>query len=99
MFIMYSGEEAKTNHSHKILSKEDKMKLFASFCELCLKTEDSKILLGELLQYFQKQLKSSFVCEYHSHDCYIDRMVINDAEFVNSGEEFIKFCLYDFVDL
>lgn len=74
----------------KILTKEEKVKRLESFCLICMKTESGKLILGEILKYFQKQLKSAFVCEYVLFLTILFRLIINDAEFINEGEDFIK---------
>ena len=74
----------------KIITKEEKEKRLDSFCSMCMKTESGKLILGEILKYFQKQLKSAFICEYALFSFFLIRLIINDAEFINEGEDFIK---------
>lgn len=41
-----------------------KKALFTKFTSKAMKTENTRILLGELLQYFEKQLSTQVVCEW-----------------------------------
>ena len=45
------------------LSQEERERLFMSFCKRTITRESGKVFLGELLQFFEKQIKSPFVCE------------------------------------
>ena len=36
---------------------------FASFVQTAMKNENTRILLGELLQFFEMQLKDNFECQ------------------------------------
>lgn len=60
------GKEKERNNpsSHSDLSTEDQEKRFNAFCSFCLQTESGKLLLGELLCFFQKQLHSNNTCMY-----------------------------------
>ena len=40
-----------------------KKALFTVFTKRALKSENTHVLLGELLQYFEKQLSAKVVCE------------------------------------
>ena len=55
-----------------------------------MKNENTRILLGELLQFFEIQLKDNFECQWDKHAFFTSRLILNDAEFTADGEAFLK---------
>ena len=56
--VVVDGEKEDT-----ILPIEERENLFGQFCEKAMATVSTRMFLGELLAFFEKQLKSPKVCE------------------------------------
>ena len=91
--VVVSDEGVCQDHKTKDrMSRQEKEALFVKYINKATKHENTRILLGEILLLFEKQLKSNVICRYYANGViFMFSVVINDAEFTADGEDFLKY--------
>ena len=60
--VVSEGADESDNHAKGCMTQKEKEAYFAQYVQKAMKYENTRILLGELYLYLEKQLKSNMLC-------------------------------------
>ena len=65
--VVTDESEIQENKTKGSMSQKEKEALFVKYVNKATKYENSRILLGEILLLFERQLKSNVICRYYTY--------------------------------